>query len=42
MLETVTKPGVIHQDTKGSCTVTTLEYLHVKKDPSHFIKRLAT
>ncbi|MBT9582315.1 DnaJ domain-containing protein [bacterium] len=38
VLETVTKPGVIHQDTKGSCTVTTLEYLHVKKDPSHFIK----
>jgi hypothetical protein len=38
VLETVTRPGTIHQNTKGSCTVTTLEYLHVKKDPSHFIK----
>ena len=38
VLETVTRPGVIHQDTKGSCTVTTLEYLHVKKDPSDYVR----
>lgn len=38
VLETVTRPGVIHQDTKGSCTVTTLEYLHVRKDPSDYIR----
>lgn len=38
VLETVTKPGVIHQDSKGSCTVTTLEYLHVKKDPSDYVR----
>lgn len=41
VFDTVTNPGVIHQNTKGSCTVTTLEYLHVKKDPSHFIKTVA-
>jgi len=38
VLETVTSPGVIHQDSKGSCTVTTLEYLHVRKDPSDYIR----
>lgn len=41
VMETVNRPGVIHQDTKGSCTVTTIEYLHAKKDPSHFIKTVA-
>jgi len=38
VLETVHRPGVIHQDTKGSCTVTTLEYLHVKKDPADYVR----
>lgn len=41
VMEMLTKPGVIRQDSKGTCTVTTLQYLHAKLDPADFARVVA-
>jgi hypothetical protein len=37
-IETILRPDVIHQGHKGTCTVTTLEYINAKNHPAEYVR----
>lgn len=41
IVESVANPDAINQGTKGSCAVTTVEYLHAKERPADYVRVMA-
>lgn len=40
-LDTIANPGKIAQNTKGTCSATTIQYIHAKTDPSDYVRVMA-
>jgi hypothetical protein len=38
VLDTVSNPGRIHQGTRGTCSATSVQYIHARTDPSDYVR----